>query len=83
MKPRDLVAVVRPQPCCGDASGVGVIFRIDSIQPGDTVCTECHRETLSDSAFPKSGHGYLLSVLRKINPPSVPTSTESTRELTV
>jgi hypothetical protein len=83
IKPNDLVMVVRPQPCCGDASGLGFVYAVDFIHSGDVTCTACRRHSLSDSAFPSRGYGYLTSVLKRLDPPALEKSEEREAELVI
>ena len=61
----DLVQIVRPAPCCGNEYGMGLIFRVVSLD-GNGHCMKC-------GAYPLLGawgsrHGVIFSRLKRIPP---------------
>jgi hypothetical protein len=74
-KAGDLVYVAKPQPCCGNASGVGFTFLVGNVFSEDTTCTGCGRDVLETVAYPKrAAVGYITSILKKIEPRTEPES---------
>ena len=59
----DLVMVVRPAPCCGNAAGAGTVFRVESITD-DGHCLKCAKYPLR-GAWPR---GVIMSRLKRIPP---------------
>lgn len=75
IKAGDLVMVVRPTACCGNAGWLGLIFTVLDVLPAAThACPYCH--TVWTNAFAlsvgKVGLGFPISRLTKIDPPAVP-----------
>lgn len=72
IKAGDLVMVVKPRVCCGNASGVGTIFRVSSKKPDATFCLDCGFFTDDMRSFVGSPYGSSceISRLKKIDPPA-------------
>lgn len=85
IKPGDLVMVVRPRPCCGIASRMGLIGVAEIAKPiGDqTWCPSCSfvDKNLANYFF-IAPHGYChISRLKKIDPPALADEVETVKEL--
>lgn len=76
IKAGDLVVVTRPTPCCGDASGLGDIYRVQSIETTDGYhyCGKCFNHIGDGITIAwrnkhlTGGFGYSLSRLTRIDP---------------
>lgn len=68
----DLVMVVRPMPCCGDARDVGICFRVEEITKAyDGWCVNCGSGHPNDCATdPTTTYEHPIKTLKKINPPA-------------
>lgn len=47
----DLVAVVRPTPCCGNSESVGMVYLVTGVTTGEAVCFHCHSLNCAPVAF--------------------------------
>lgn len=85
IKPGDLVMVVRPRPCCGVASRMGMVGIAEIAKPiGDQVwCENCSMVDKNwANYFFIAPHGYChKSRLKKIDPPALADEVERVREL--
>lgn len=86
----DLVMVVKAAPCCG-AHGklTGLVFTVESLGVADFEC-DCSPGKLTEApyaAFKRAGKRKLryveLSRLIRIDPPALPESVETEREVAV
>lgn len=79
----DLVMVVKPMYCCGNASKVGVVFRVQKIAKGTARCPYCNAKVSGTFADRFPGKGPDVSRLIRIDPPALPESVETEREVAV
>ena len=71
IKTGDLVMVVRPAPCCGSAVRLGLLFIATTGKGFGVRCLNCGIHTYGGFFIDGStGHGYLTSRLKKIDPPA-------------
>lgn len=68
IKAGDLVVVTKPTPCCGNTSGIGGIFRVESIRNEFPICGHCWREIKDPLVIFSRTHGQTLSRLTRIDP---------------
>lgn len=81
IRPGDLVMVVRPTVCCWNSSAVGKIFTVREISEGMGICVWCLHKANKKQAHTGNGNtAYILSRLKKINPPSKIETTEQQKE---
>ena len=83
IKAGDVVMVVKPTPCCGSKNKIGFAFRVVSvIRLADGQCWGCGKRfsaTIAD--VEGGGFGPQLSRLIRIDPPALPESVETEREV--
>ena len=80
----DLVMIVRPNLCCGNADGVWEIYTVEDVGRYLLRCDSCKSISLEIAAvYHGSNYGTQLSRLKKIHPPAIDDSVERTEELTV
>lgn len=85
IKKGDLVMVVKPTPCCGNAGSLGRVFRVGSLRAFTGWCLRCglRGDPSVDVALPhRSLEGAQLSRLIKIDPPALPEGVETTKGVT-
>lgn len=84
IKAGDLVMVVRPQPCCGDASAIGEVFVVRDVAgaDADVHCCECGEDLNDSIALMGDEIGHVFSVLIRIDPPALPEDMQQPEELT-
>lgn len=68
IKAGDLVMVVKPQPCCGDARCVGTIYRVVSVEVMKGWCLMCGRSLDALFARESPAFGCYVGVLKRIDP---------------
>lgn len=69
IKPGDLVVVVKPTPCCRDASDVGRVFTVLDVRRTTLAyCYTCEATVLAPIALEGDDRWHLLSTLKKIEP---------------
>lgn len=81
IKAGDLVMVVRPTLCCGHPGQIGTVFVAESVEMacGESEC--CGDPTPIMCASIDSEYGYDLRGLIRIDPPALPESVETDREV--
>lgn len=83
IKPGDLVMVVRPTLCCGNASSIGTVGIAGSMATYDwSICHYCqhiHNEVSSEVLVGE--YSYEMVRLKKIDPPALAEETETNREM--
>jgi hypothetical protein len=77
----DLVVVVAPLECCGKVETLGHIFTVESVELMPTCCKNCgardDKNVRAKYTIPGGVRGfYLLSRLKKIDPPAIPETIE-------
>lgn len=85
IKAGDLVMVVRPTPCCGTPTKTnGVVFVVVKVETrGPFYCKTCgHRFSQIKSAYRVDGRNVDVGRLIRIDPPALPESVETEREVT-
>lgn len=85
IKAGDLVMVVRPTPCCGWTEDIGTVYRVAELWHWGVgcPCEVCGRsDDPSPIAFNESKLGCEVSRLIRIDPPALPESVETDREVT-
>ena len=75
----DLVMMVKPLPCCGDASFIGNIYTVTGFHDAG-VCAECGIVRTPCAFLDNEYKVQPVSALKKINPPPIKESIE--REVT-
>lgn len=75
IKRGDLVAVMRPTPCCGGRGAIGAVFRVTRFTPMG-LCGVCSA-VVNEPAAGHAGALYALSRLDKINPERVPDAVQT------
>jgi hypothetical protein len=84
IKAGDLVMVVKPAPCCGSTKAIGWTFVVSSIERRPGACLSCNAIVDDDMrAWGLKRWGILVSRLIRIDPPALPESVETEREVTV
>jgi hypothetical protein len=82
----DLVMVVKPTPCCGDASDIGTVFYVRWVGMSDGECLKCGHtpaeEPAADNTTDLDDGCYPFAMLKKINPPPLEQSTKTRDEVT-
>jgi len=79
----DLCMSVRAIPCCGNDRYIGEIFIAGKRSLVGGNCTHCHKDTDAECVFVEGEYSVRpVSTLKKINPPSIETSTERETETT-
>ena len=84
IKAGDLVMVVRPLPCCGHAKHIGRTFVVGHVARLMGKCPNC-KEWFSavDCAMEvEENVGMLVQCLIRIDPPALPESIDTEREVT-
>ena len=86
IKAGDLVMVVRGSPCCGSTHAIGTAFVVDSVAIALGTCRHCgaNETSLSARTGKRSERGLvacLVSRLIRIDPPALPESVETEREV--
>ncbi len=77
----DLVMVVKPLECCGDAGDVGVVYIAGEHYNGPSLCRKCgHRGTVV-GVWVKSKNVRDFKRLIRIDPPATGDSLPSLREM--
>ncbi len=87
----DLVMVVKSQPCCGALSRVGQVFRVKELNQNSFACLACGNVRSSGDLLARTGKrnpdgahdAVFVSRLIKIDPPALPESVETEKELTI
>ena len=87
IKAGDLVMIVRPTLCCGDASSIGTVFTVKEVWINRSRCHGCgafHEEMQLANNLPRSieNAGWMASRLIRIDPPALTDDTTTERELT-
>jgi hypothetical protein len=89
IKVGDLVMVVKPAPCCGSTKNIGKIFKVTELSAGG-ICscgalTKINEKCARTGDMTKNGlHiSYQVNRLIKIDPPSLPETIETEKELSV
>ena len=85
IKAGDLVMVVRPNPCCKDLgvlSGVVSVAHNPHLCLGRCLCGAFHFDPVVEIDFRGNRERVLVSRLIKIDPPALPESVETEREVT-
>lgn len=81
----DLVMVVKPKPCCGEASSMGILFITDDprLEVSHVKCHNCGFVDFDlSNYFLFNGRGCAhVSRLKKIDPPALDEDIERVREL--
>lgn len=77
----DLVYVAHPLPCCGDNTLTGFTFVVRKLGRHLSVCRFCGEIVEADFADHGKGGGFLLTCLKKINPPAVKQDTTTDKQL--
>ncbi len=80
IKPGDLVAVVKPLPCCGSTMGIGIVSTVYSISNIPIQCAVCGYTAIRTVATLKDDRLSPLPVLKKLNPPESEMSKETTKK---
>lgn len=79
----DLVMLVRGMPCCGAAEKLGHVFVVSSVEVLASTCGTCGAKTPARLvAVHQSGSVASFSRLIRIDPPALPESVETDREVT-
>lgn len=69
IKTGDLVMVVKPSPCCGTMSRVGLTFKVAGIV-GRARCHHCGEINTNGSVRASHNLGFSAKRLKKIDPPA-------------
>lgn len=77
----DLVMVVKPLKCCGGVKSLGKVFRAKMVVTVVTRCKCCGNMGERTLAATKWGAGIEVSRLIRIDPPALPESVETDREV--
>lgn len=83
IKKGDLVMVVKPAPCCGNDSAIGMTFTVSAVGNWTVLCIHCLAFIPGHAAETPLGSGYLLSRLKKIDPPAVDDSLPTRADIEV
>ena len=75
----DLVMVVRPTPCCGHPRGIGLPYRVLSIDDLSS-CVHCNRVARSIAISEPAG-GYCFEQLIRIDPDNLQDDVPTKEEL--
>lgn len=80
----DWVMVVKPQPCCGRPSGMDVVFKVEDISPygQDFYCEYCGHDGIGPQAYNVGVEWFGISRLIRIDPPALPETIDTDREVT-
>ena len=84
-KPGDLVMVVKPTTCCGDAASVGNVLTVESYaRDVESFCQKCAMHVTTISALVLVGGGYVVDEHRliKIDPLTEQDKIETLQEIT-
>ena len=83
IKSGDLVMVVRPLECCGKTGGIGKVFRVHSVGYYTTRCQTCGAVDTASAraAISERGSAYLLTRLKRIDPPEEQKTRTATRDM--
>ncbi len=86
VKEGDLVRVVMPSLCCGWRGHVGQVFRVMFFDDGEADCTQCGAQMRAVDAIyridQRGAWGQPVSCLIRIDPPALPESIDTEREVT-
>ncbi len=83
IKKGDLVMVVRKQPCCGSALGIGTTYPVVGVvNERGWPCANCGSYAREPIILDTPEGGYALSRLIKIDPPPVAEDVPAVEELT-
>jgi hypothetical protein len=82
IKAGDLVMVVRPMPCCGNARSIGKVFEVRRVTRDLARCPHCKTEFEETYANAVNGRGWEVPRLIRIDPPALPESIDAEREVT-
>jgi hypothetical protein len=74
IKAGDLVAVVKPTPCCGRADALGRVFTVGAVVTAPGRCSFCGAISFDTQAMQPNGRWIVLSRLQKIRPLCTPES---------
>ena len=70
--PGDLVQVVKPNPCCGNPSMLGLPFMVWAVGMMETRCKNCGLTTpIHHTASHKNGAIFFIECLKKLDDPEV------------
>lgn len=82
IKAGDLVMVVRPTPCCGNTGGMGTVYRAAEVSAVESYCDWCGKDWSGVVVWHEDDSGCDVSRLIRIDPPALPESVETEREVT-
>jgi len=71
----DLVVVIKPTRCCGDAGMIGDVYRVLFVNSADTFCNRCFASHSVPVAYKTKEYGVDVACLKKI-PPDIVTEEE-------
>lgn len=70
IKTGDLVMVVKPTPCCGNNTGVGVIGAVSKLKFVRGRCKFCGQKDQKMLVYLENGKSVLKNRVKKIDPPA-------------
>ena len=78
----DMVVVIRPAPCCGSTSQMGLTFTVNSLLTGSAHCGHCLKLTPDTEKGVNGEYGnFFMSRVIKVNPDFKEKTTETNKEL--
>jgi hypothetical protein len=82
IKVGDLVMVVKPSVCCGSGDDIGQLFISGETYSGIGICGACGNNGEVNAVWKDADNVKELSRLIKIDPPALPESIETEKEIT-
>lgn len=78
----DLVMVVRPTPCCGNGTYIGSVYKVAYMRRNCAMhCNYCRKQAVTSFALDGNYDGHAVEELIRIDPPALPESVDTNREV--